>query len=263
MKKETNNNALPMAIVAASLIIAGGLVFFGMQQSGGASNGNLDAAVEQGIQKFIERQEADAQNQRAKAEAEKAKLRAEAAKNLPKVGEHEYVAGAADAPITIIEYSDFECPFCKRFSGTMNEIMEEFDGKVNRVFRHFPLPFHTELAVKQAEAAECVGSLGGAEKFWEYNDLIFETTKSNVGMEASELPGLAAQIGIDKTNFTACLDNGDFAQKVQDDLASGQKSGVSGTPGSFIVNNKTGKTEFVNGALPFAAMKAQISAALK
>ncbi len=261
-KKTENKLLLPISIIVSSLIIAGALVFFGMQYQNNNPK-NLDAAIEKGIEKYIAKQEAKMKEEREKAIAAKKAEQAKKIKNLPKVNENEYVAGAEKANITIVEYSDFECPFCKRFSETMSTVMKDLDGKVNRVFRHFPLPFHGDLAVEQAKAVECVGKLGGAEKFWKFNELVFKTTKSNIGMKAEELPTLAVKVGVNKAKFNTCLKDEAIAAKVQADIESGQKSGVEGTPASFIVNNKTGKVEFVNGMLPAAAMKAKIEAVMK
>ena len=163
----------------------------------------------------------------------------------------------------MIEYSDFECPFCKRFHDTMKQVMEEYSDKVNWVYRHFPLGFHDPIATQEAEAVECVGDIAGGEKFWEYTDLIYETTKSNKGLAEDQLPILAQQIGVSLGAFNECYESGKFTAKVKKDMAEGASAGVTGTPGSFIVNNKTGDISFVPGALPFAQIKSQIDEMLR
>ncbi|MFH1112185.1 MAG: thioredoxin domain-containing protein [Patescibacteria group bacterium] len=112
------------------------------------------------------------------------------------IKDSDYVLGDINAPVTVVEYSDLECPFCKRFHPTKQQIMTEFPGKVRWVFRHFPLSFHAN-AQKEAEAAECAGKLGGAEKYWAFIDKIFERTTSNgTGFALTDLTKLAKEVGL-------------------------------------------------------------------
>lgn len=168
------------------------------------------------------------------------------ADNLPEVSDEDYIRGDADAPITIVEYSDFECPFCQRHHPTMQQVLDAYEGDVNWVYRHFPLSFHP-MAQKAAEAAECAGEMGGNDKFWEYADLLFEK-----GPDNTKLGDLAAEIGLNKTEFQTCVDSGKHAAKIAAQMSGGQTAGVSGTPGNIIVNNETGETRVVSGARPFA-----------
>ena len=104
---------------------------------------------------------------------------AQQAKNVrPVSAERDHIYGNPDAPISLIEYSDFECPYCKRFHVTAKSVVEAFDGKVNWVYRHFPLAFHNPGAQKQAEASECASELGGNDAFWKYTDALYARTKS-------------------------------------------------------------------------------------
>ncbi|MFA4936948.1 MAG: thioredoxin domain-containing protein [Patescibacteria group bacterium] len=110
--------------------------------------------------------------------------------------DNDYILGDSNAQVTVVEYSDLECPYCKRFHPTRQQIMAEFPGQVRWVFRHFPLNFHAN-AQKEAEAAECAGKLGGAEKYWQFVDKIFERTTSNgTGFALTDLPKLAEELGI-------------------------------------------------------------------
>lgn len=177
----------------------------------------------------------------------------------PKV---DHIRGDKNAKVFVIEYSDFECPFCIRHHPTMQKLMDEYKGKVAWVYRHFPLSFH-QNAQKEAEASECANELGGNDAFWKFADKIFERTKGNgTGFALDQLAPLAKEIGLDEAKFKTCLDSGKYAQKVQDDMAAGSTAGVNGTPGN-IVWTKDGKSQLVSGAVPFEALKAVIDPLLK
>lgn len=181
---------------------------------------------------------------------------------LPSVTDKDHIRGSKDADVVLVEYSDLECPFCKRFHPTMQQVMQEYGNKVAWVYRQYPLSFH-QNAQKEAEASECVNELGGNDAFWSFIDKIFEKTTSNgTGFALDQLGPLAAEIGIDQSQFQQCLDSGRYAKHVQEDEAGGVKTGVQGTPGTIIVA-KNGKKDFANGALPFDQIKQQIDALLK
>ena len=162
------------------------------------------------------------------------------------------IEGDPDAPVTIIEWSDYECPFCARFySQTLNQIRTQYieTGKAKLVFRDFPLSFHQQ-AQKAAEAAECAGE---QDKYFEMHDLLFE---QGVSGGVASFKSYASQIGLDTAEFNSCLDSGKMANEVRKDFADGQQAGISGTPG-FIVNGK-----LISGAQPFAAFAQIIEAEL-
>lgn len=183
--------------------------------------------------------------------------------NVKGISAADWVRGDKNSPLTFIEYSDFECPFCKAFHPTVIQAMNDYKGKVKFVYRHFPLSFH-QNAEKEAEASECVGSLGGVDKFWSFADKIFERTTSNgTGFALADLPKLAVEVGVNQKSFQDCLDSGKMAQKVQAEETEGESEGVNGTPGSFILNDKTGVATPIEGAEPYATVKAAIDAALK
>lgn len=150
--------------------------------------------------------------------------------------------GPADAPVTIVEFSEFECPFCARVNPTLDQVRATYGDKVRIVFRHLPLPMHANAA-KAAEAAICAGDQG---KFWEMHDAMFADQR-NLGVDA--LKTKAASIGLDSALFDECLDSGRHAAKVQADLAEGQKVGANGTP-AFFINGR-----LLSGAQPFEAFK--------
>lgn len=160
--------------------------------------------------------------------------------------------GNANAPVTIVEWSDYECPFCQRFySQTLGQIEQEYidTGKVKFVYRDFPLSFHPN-AQKAAEAAECAGEQG---KYYEMHDMLFE---KGVAGGVTAFKQYAADIGLNTGDFDTCLDSGAMAAEVAADMSDGTAVGVTGTPG-FIINGK-----LISGAQPYAVFKAEIDNAL-
>lgn len=135
--------------------------------------------------------------------------------------------GPADAKVTIVEFSDFECPFCSRARDTVEQVMQAYPGKVRLVFRQFPLSFHPR-APKAAEASLCANEQG---RFWEYHDELFKNQKS---LEVAQLKEHAKSVGLDEKKFTECLDSNKFQKTVQEDMQAGSMVGVSGTPAFFI-----------------------------
>lgn len=173
------------------------------------------------------------------------------ADNVPKVDpDVDNIRGDKGATISVIEYSDFECPFCKRHHATMLQLIDEIDD-VNWVYRHYPLQSHPN-AQGAAEASECAGDQG---KFWEFSDLLFAN-----GVTADKYGQYAQELGLNMTQFNDCYNSSKYADKVSEQMAGGSANGVRGTPGNIVINNKTGKTQIVSGAQPISAFKAAIEA---
>lgn len=165
---------------------------------------------------------------------------------VPKVTNDDHARGANKPKVTLIEYSDFECPFCKRFHDTTQQILEKYGDKVRIVYRHYPLSFHPQ-AQKLAEASECVAKLGGTEAFYKFHDYVFESpdeVNSDTALDA------VAAIGYSTSAVQTCLDKGEFTQKIKDQTAGGTTAGVRGTPGTILVTDD-GEYEMISGALPF------------
>ena len=182
--------------------------------------------------------------------------------DAPAVTSEDHIRGSENAEVTLIEYSDLECPFCKKFHSTVQKILQEYDGKVRFVYRHYPLPFHKNAQL-EAEATECVAELGGNDKFWTYVDKIFEKTSSTgTSFDANSLAQLATETGVDGSAVKSCLDSGKYTQRVKDQMDGGTKAGVSGTPGTFVTAKKGGK-DYISGALPYEEVKQKIDALLK
>ena len=157
--------------------------------------------------------------------------------------------GDPNAPVTIIEFSDFECPFCKRGYDTMKEIIADYvdTGKANLVFMDFPLSFH-QNAKPAAIAAACAGE---QNMFWEFHDLLFENQES---LDRDTYLMHAETLMLDVDSFTTCIDEERYAADVDADMAMGQQAGVTGTP-AFIING-----ELISGAVPYATLAAAIDA---
>jgi protein-disulfide isomerase len=159
--------------------------------------------------------------------------------------------GAADAPITIVEFSDFQCPFCERFyTDTYPQLKQKYGDKIRFVYRDFPLSQIHPQADIAAQAANCAHSEG---KFWEYHDILF---KNQSKLQRDDLVGYATQLGIDKTNFSKCLDSRTYDPQINQDLQDGFNLGVGGTP-TFFINGRP-----VVGAQPFAVFAQAIDAEL-
>ncbi len=153
--------------------------------------------------------------------------------------------GPANAKVTIVEFSDFQCPYCAHGRQTIDQVMKAYDGKVRVVFRDFPLSFH-EHAEKAAEAGQCANEQG---KFWEMHDWMFDNQGS---LTLEGLQGAAQKLGLDSAKFNACLSSGKFASTVAANQKAGEAAGVRGTP-AFFINGV-----FLNGAQPFDKFKEEI-----
>jgi protein-disulfide isomerase len=173
---------------------------------------------------------------------------------LPEVTKDDHVRGGKNASVTIVEYSDFECPFCSRFHPTVQQAMEEYGDDIRWVYRHFPLSFHPS-ALPAANAAECAGEQG---KFWEYADELFANQAS---LGDALYTKLAGDLKLNMSKFNDCVASSKYAQAIADDQAGGVAAGVTGTPGSIIVG-KDGSKQLVPGAVPYAQLKAMIDAAM-
>lgn len=217
------------------------------------SEKEFNERVEHGIVAFVEKQRA-AEQQRPN----------QLARNVPPPTKDDHIYGNPEAPVTLIEYSDFECPFCKRFHRTAKQVVDESKGQVKWVYRHFPLEqLHPVKARKEAVASECANELGGNGAFWKFADRFYDLTPSNNRTDTDTvLPQIAREIGLDEKQFASCLASGRHDQRIDDDHRSAVASGGNGTPWSIIVS-KSGKTYPLSGAQPYAAVKQIIELALQ
>lgn len=180
------------------------------------------------------------------------------ASKIPEVSDSDHVKGSRDAKVFLIEYSDYQCPFCKSFHPTAQQALEEYGDDLAWVLRHFPLDTLHPKARPAAEASECVASLGGNDAFWKFSDAAFEGSPASL----DDLSQLATSAGVSASAFESCVDSGKYEDRVEDDYQKGLAAGVTGTPGNFLVNQK-GEVWYIPGAVPFESLKATIDEALK
>lgn len=271
MEPTTSNNplSLPVAIVIAGVLIAGAIFLRSFAGSDSSEKKQPEGKAPSASQEELTLALVDAAR--------------------------DYVRGNPNAEIIFVEFSDTECPFCKRFHTTMLRVMEEYGkaGQVAWVYRQFPIVELHSKAPKESEALLCAAELGGNGKFWEYTDRIFEVTPSNDGLDPLELSRIAVGIGLDGAGFEECLASGRHAARVQSEFKDGTAAGANGTPYSVLTlqsqvsdDDKNALTALMepfrdpygelpmrfsqdglriglSGALPFDALKATIEILLK
>jgi protein-disulfide isomerase len=225
-----NKVFIPIAIVVSGLIIAGAIYLTNKQQA--ANNAPTDENIELAI---------------------------------APVDSSDHIRGNPDAEIVIVEYSDYECPFCKGFHGTMNRIMEEYGttGKVAWIYRHFPLTQIHPDAMPAALASECVAKLGGNDKFWEYSDNIIAGSPDSLSDE--NLLAEATKIGINEGEYKACLASDYPKDEVAKDVKDGNEIAKVdkqfGTPYNILIS-KGGVQVPIKGNQPYATVKGIIDTVL-
>ena len=188
------------------------------------------------------------------------------------VSASDHITGTLSPKVTIIEYSDLECPFCKNFDSIMQKVMQNYGDSVAWVYRHYPLdcvdntsPDCTVLHSKarhEAVASECAFAQGGNDAFWKYITNIFAITPSNNGLDPTQLTSVAQSMGLDMTAFGTCLSTNKYADVVSTDAKEGLKSNVTGTPTSILVD-RLGNTYTISGAYPYEVVSGVIDQILK
>lgn len=169
---------------------------------------------------------------------------------IPAVTSDDHILGSADAKVVLVEYSDFQCPFCQRHHPNMQKLMVEFGDDVAWVYRHFPLSFHPE-AFPAAVASECADEQG---KFWEFGEKLFDN-QDDLGEEL--YLKLAGELGLNVNGFEGCLASGKYDGLIDDQTIGGAAAGVNGTPATFI------NGQLVSGAVPYATLKSVVEAELE
>jgi protein-disulfide isomerase len=226
---------VPVAIVIAGGLIAAAIYF------GNAAGGLGTAPVDGGA--------ADVAVAPQAADGEPAVA---AVGDIRPVDDRDHIRGPENAKVTVIEYSDIECPFCKRFHPTMTQLLTEYPNDVRWVWRHFPLEqLHPDARIA-AIATECAGEQG---KFWELLDSMME---DGIDLAEAKLPALAQAAGVtNSAQFKSCLSDEKYNQKVDDDIADAAAAGGQGTPYSVVIG-ADGEKEAISGAQPYAAVKAAV-----
>jgi len=211
-----NNLTVPIAIIVAGIVIAGAIFL-----SGG----------------------------------EKAPVTTDKAVKI-EVTSEDHIFGNPDAKLVIVEYSDTECPFCKRFHETMNEVMDSYgkEGTVAWVYRHMPLEGLHKKAKTEATATECAAEQGGNDAFWSYINRMFEITPSNDGLDLAKLPEIASELGLDVDLFNTCLESNKYDDKLQASIDRAVELGARGTPYSLVTSQEGEVLYVVGGAEPFSSL---------
>lgn len=234
-----NDYLIPLAIVVAGGVIGGALYFAGGPGVAAVTN------------------PADSQPvaQQPQPEGSTDAVRA--------VTDTDHIKGNPDAPIKIVEYSDFECPFCQRFHDTMNEVLaDEANSDVAWVFRHFPLDqLHPVKARAVAVASECAAEQGGDEAFWKFTDGYFTVTLTNNQTDIETvIPQLIQEAGLNQSEFQTCFESGKYDERIEADIQNAITTGGRGTPWSIVIA-PNGKTFPINGAQPKQAVEQLIEMA--
>lgn len=260
--KKTTNKKLGFVITFSAILIAGSMTFLGFQIASmnktpepeenpadlqAEKAADLQAEIQKGIDEYVKKQKAEAPSAKP---AKKPEIVA---------GNHsddDPFMGDKNAPVTLIEWSDYECPFCKRFfDNTLHKIKTKYidTGKVKFVYRDFPLSFHAN-AMPAAIAAECAREQGGDETYFKYHDMIFE--KQSL-LNTSNFKKFADNLGLNTDKFNECFDGRKYKDEVDKDFRDGQSVGVTGTPG-FLLNGR-----LISGAQPYSVFEAAIEAELQ
>lgn len=229
--QKSSSLGVPIAIVFAAAIVAGAILYNG--QSADPVVREVTPGAEEDVQVVVE-----------------------------PVTAEDHIRGNPNAPILMVEYSDYDCPFCKNFHETMNRIMDEFgtDGRVAWVYRHFPLNQLHPNASRIAEAAECVAELGGNEAFWRFSDLVFGERSQNEPTNMTRLPEFAVDAGVDQRAFETCLESGRYTEPVLQDVAEAIKAGGQGTPHTVVMIGD--QQAVINGAQPYEYVRQVVQSIL-
>lgn len=180
------------------------------------------------------------------------------------------VLGNKDAKVTLIEFSDYECPFCKRhFTDVYPQIKKDYidTGKIKLVYRNYPLPFHDPMATYEAKAALCAREQGGDATYFKIHDEMFKQTTSNgTGLSKDKVAQIATSLGLNASAISSCADGTKYDAKVKADIADGSAAGVNGTPSFFVGKSDPSGTitgTIIVGAQPYTAFQAALDPLLK
>ena len=235
MPEEKKHRKLPsieltpsVSIIIAGVIIAGAIIFVNQHPSPSTAT---TAAAEQGTT---------------------------ASASIPAPSASDHIIGSPSAPIVLVEYSDFQCPYCEMIYSSLQQIVSQSNGKVAWVMREFPLYQIHPQAMPAANAAECIAAQLGSTGFWKYADAVFA---NQAGLNADYSASLAKQFGANMTAYNTCVTNSTYLSKIQTETSDAEASGGNGTPFTVVINTKTGKQYPVSGAVPLAQLQAVINQA--
>jgi len=229
---DKNSLGVPIAIVISACIIGGAIYLTGKSDGGSIIPGTKnDQASEQTIEP---------------------------------VTSADHIRGNPNAPIMLVEYSDYDCPFCKNFHETMQQIMTDYGqkGSVAWVYRQFPLESLHPNAPKLAAASECIAELGGNDAFWTFSDLVFGERDVNEQTDISKLGGFATSAGVDEGQFNLCFNSGKYDEQIRDDIDAAVAAGGQGTPHTIVlVGDKVVGT--IEGAQPYNIVKQNLDSLIE
>jgi len=177
----------------------------------------------------------------------------------PVSSERDHIYGNADALISVVEFSDFECPYCRKIHPVLKRLVDDSQGKINWVFRHYPLSFHKPNAQQEAESAECAGYLIGQHGFWQFTDALFQQPRRGIQNRQSIIDRAVGLAGLDKESLLDCLNSAKFKDKVKGDEDEALSLGLQGTPANVLINHKTGQVVFRQGAASLETLLADVS----
>jgi len=245
-----NSIYLPISILLSTLILSGTLFIVGAQLEGGLTD--LSSAVSS-VEFSVPAGTGSGNQGAIAAPDDSGAAPQDPTVDFEALASTGSVEGSEDAPVTIVEFSDFQCPFCSRFyTQTLLQLRTDYidTGKVKLIYRDFPLSSLHPEAQPAAEASECAADQG---KFWEFHDLLFE---NQAALSTVSYKKWAADLGLNTEDFNSCFDTGKHRADVQADFAAGSAAGVSGTPTFFINGQK------VVGAQPYSVFQQIIDAEL-
>ena len=181
----------------------------------------------------------------------------------PVAAERDRIYGNADAPVSIVEFSDFECPYCRKIQPVLKRLVNESEGRLNWVLRHFPIGSHKPNALQEAEASECAGQLAGIKGFWRFSEALFQQPRRGQEDREPMIDRAAESAAIDRGALRECVQSGKFKDKIQADEDEALAIGLQGTPANILLHHKTGRVALRQGAVELETLKndiAQISA---
>jgi len=254
-----NSLLVPASIIFVGIIIAGA-VFFGLKNS--RSSGLEEP---KGGQAEIS-EKADDPSPASQPE----QVQGQNAQVKTSIDDDAILGNKETAEIAIVEFSDYECPFCKKFRDeTLDQIKAKYidNGSVILVYRDFPLPFHEPAASREAMAAECARRQGGDEMYYQFHDMIYKESPGNgQGISEENLAEIGAGLGLDKGELKNCIAGKEFSEDVKKDVQDAGRSGITGTPG-FVVGklSQDGSVEgvVISGAQPYPVFENAIEQLLR
>lgn len=254
---QKSHKGIIAAIVFAGIMVSGSLVFLGLQMSGkglGASLAGGADLTDSQVTQIIDR---------LKEEAQGGGNSGAITASYDQIVDNDPFIGDEDAPVTLVEFSDYQCPFCHRhFAETFSQLKSDFvdTGKMKYVFRDFPLSFHAD-ATPAAIAAECVRKQQGDTGYFQMHEKIFTGVGVTGTIPKADLDQYASELGLNMGSFHTCMTDSSVADEINADIAAGGQLGINGTPG-FVLTDGT-NSKLISGAQPFAVFKQEIDALLK